>query len=173
MRKRWKVVIGVASSLLVLVGAMAVVGSLRTTHVITVSRTTTASPEAIWALWADVPARTRWDEGLDHMTIDGPFEPSARGRVQVEGQGPRAYEVIDVERGRAYTDRVFLPVGSHTDWRHTITENGEGTRTVTFRVDASGPLSLASAVVLEQVLGEELPSTVDRLVDLAEAAPPS
>ena len=48
MRKRWKVVIGVASSLLVLVGAMAVVGSLRTTHVITVSRTTTASSEAIW-----------------------------------------------------------------------------------------------------------------------------
>lgn len=161
------------ASLLVLVGAVAGIGSLRTTHVITVSRTTTASPEAIWALWANVPGRVRWDEGLDHISIDGPFEPGARGRVQVTGQGARSYEVIAVEPNRAYTDRIALPLGSHSDWRHTITDNGDGTRTVTFRVDTTGPVSLASAVVLDQVLSDELPPTVDRLVDLAEENPPS
>jgi hypothetical protein len=59
-----KAVLGVGLGVVTLTAGLAAVGTWRTTHVLTVSRTTTASPEAIWELWADVANRTRWDEGL-------------------------------------------------------------------------------------------------------------
>ena len=43
-------------------------------HVITVTRRTAATPEAIWRLWADVPNRTRWDDALERITLEGPFQ---------------------------------------------------------------------------------------------------
>lgn len=30
-----------------------------------------ATPEAIWRLWADVPNRTRWDDALERITLEG------------------------------------------------------------------------------------------------------
>jgi hypothetical protein len=40
-------------------------------HVITVTRRTTAMPEAVWELWADVPNRTRWDHSLEDISVEG------------------------------------------------------------------------------------------------------
>jgi hypothetical protein len=47
-------------------------------HVITVTRRTAATPEAIWRLWADVPNRTRWDDALERITLEGPFQSAAQ-----------------------------------------------------------------------------------------------
>src|SRR4029453_1508205 len=76
-----KIILGVGLGVVTLAAGLAAVGTWRTTHVLTVSRTTTASPQAIWDLWADVANRTRWDEGLEWARIDGPFQPGARGEA--------------------------------------------------------------------------------------------
>ena len=52
-------------------------------HVITVTRQTTAKPEAIWRLWADVPNRTHWDDSLERITLQGPFQSGAAGTVKL------------------------------------------------------------------------------------------
>lgn len=171
MRERWKITIWLAVVLLVPVGALAAIGSLRTTHVITVSRTTTATPEAIWALFADVSGRPRWDPALDWIWIEGHYRAGAVGQVKVADQPPRTLTVAAIDPYRSNADHISLPLGSHSQWHHQITEIGNGHRTITFRVEVTGPVSLASAAVLKAVLDDELPRVVDNLVELAEQTP--
>ena len=91
-------------------------------HVITVTRRTTATPEAIWRLWADVPNRTRWDDALERITLEGPFQCGADGVVKLRGQPERRFKVVDTVPPKAYTDRFFLPLGGKMDWAHIISE---------------------------------------------------
>jgi hypothetical protein len=161
-------VLGVGLGAVTLAAGLAAVGTWRTTHVLTVSRTTTASPQAIWELWADVANRTRWDEGLEAARIDGPFQLGASGQVTLRGQPPRRFEVVECQPTRRYTDRFYLPMGTTMDWHHAVEERGPNQRQVTFRVVANGPTSLVLAPVLRRILQGELPPTVDKLVNLAE-----
>lgn len=136
-------------------------------HVITVTRKTTAEPQAIWELWADVPNRTRWDESLEHIRLEGPFQSGATGTVKLKGQPERKFEVLHCEPLQAYTDRFFLPTGGKMDWAHTIREV-DHEREVTFDVSVIGPTSPLLGLVLRKILRRELPPTVDKLIGLAE-----
>jgi hypothetical protein len=67
-------------------------------HVVTVTRGTAATPEAIWRLWAEVPNRTRWDDALERITLEGPFQSAAAGIVKLRGQPERRFEVVQRHR---------------------------------------------------------------------------
>jgi hypothetical protein len=168
MRRSAKIFLGVGVGVVTVAAGLAAVGTWRTTHVLTVSRPTTASPAAIWELWADVANRTRWDDGLEGARIDGPFQQGASGEVKLRDQPPRRFEVIECQPMRRYTDRFFLPLGTTMDWQHSVEERGPNQRQVTFRVVANGPTSLVLAPVLRRILEGELPQTVDKLINLAE-----
>ncbi|RGA05706.1 hypothetical protein DI270_007020 [Microbispora triticiradicis] len=153
----------------VIAATVAALGKLRTTHLITVTRQTTAEPEHIWPLWEDVPARVRWDDGLDWIRLDeGPFALGATGHVKLKGQSAVRFEIIECDPMRRYTDRFFLPGGTFMDWEHTIEDRGDGTREVTFKVVVKGPTALVLTPIMKKILGGALPETVDRLVSLAE-----
>jgi hypothetical protein len=136
-------------------------------HVITVTRRTAAQPDAIWRLWADVPNRTRWDDALERITLEGRFQAGAAGIVKLRGQPERRFEIVQCVPPQAYTDRFFLPLGAKMDWAHTIGEGG-GERAVTFDISVTGPTSPILVPVLRRILRHELPSTVDKLIALAE-----
>jgi hypothetical protein len=53
------------------------------------------------------------------------------------------------------------------DWHHTIEET-EGGRQVSFKIEVSGPSALILAPIMRNILQDELPPTVDKLVSLAE-----
>jgi hypothetical protein len=168
MRRTINILLYGLGGLVLITATLAAVGSLRATHVVTVTRETTATREQIWQLWADVPERTRWDDGLEWIRVDGPFETGATGEVKLKGQPAVRLEILECDPARGYTDRFFLPAGARMDWHHTILDRGNGTRVVTFRVVVKGPTALMLTPVLKRILGDELPATVDRLVALAE-----
>lgn len=149
--------------------AGALVGATTSLPVIEVRRETAAPREQIWELWADVPDRTRWDEGLEWARLDGPFREGSTGEVKLEGQPAREFLITSCEPMEGYTDRFFLPLGGKMDWRHSIRET-EGGREVAFEVEVSGPTALVLTPVMKGILREELPPTVDKLVSLAEEA---
>jgi hypothetical protein len=136
-------------------------------HVIAITRRTAAKPEAIWRLWADVPNRSRWDDALERITLEGPFQSGAAGTVKLRGQPDRRFEVVQSAPPRVYTERFLLPLGAKMDWAHTISEV-DGERAVTFDISVAGPTSPILAPVLRRILRRELPPTVDRLIALAE-----
>jgi hypothetical protein len=166
MRK--KVILMAAVATTVLAGAIAVAGAVSTTHVVTVTRTTSATSEAVWQQWKDVPNRTQWDEGLEWARIDGDFATGTRGEVKVKGQPPRRFEILEARPPTTYIDRFFLPRGAKMDWFHSVEDVGDNQRRVTFRIEVSGPTSLVLAPIMKHILKSEIPATVDKLIDTAE-----
>jgi hypothetical protein len=163
-----RVVVTVLAAVLIVAGGCALIGTLTKQHVITVSRTTTASVDALWALWANPANAVRWDEALDSSTHDGSFATGQTGTVTLKGQPARRFEVVDCQPKSTYTDRFFLPAGGKMDWRHTITDSSAH-RTVTFEVHVSGPTALVLRPILASFLEAELPATVDTFVRVAES----
>lgn len=136
-------------------------------HILTITRKTTAKPQAIWELWANVETRTRWDDALEHAKADGPFQLGMCGVVKLKKQPERPFKIMECVPLQKYTDRFFLPLGGKMDWVHTITEV-EGGRVVTFEVSVLGPTSFILGPIMKNILGRELPPTVEKLVALAE-----
>lgn len=136
--------------------------------VITVTRATTAAPEVIWELFADIGGRTRWDDALE--SIDGDFELGGLGRVKLKGQPERTWEIIECVRPQRYTDRFHLPMGGRMEWVHSI-EPVEGGCEVTFDISVGGPTALILLPIMRSILSRELPPTVDKLVAVAEGRP--
>ena len=167
-RRARRVALGVAAGALALTGTAAVAGAAGDYEVIAVSRSTTASVDALWQLWADPANSPRWDRAVESSTHDGPFATGQTGTVTVAGQPTRRFVVLDCRPKTAYTDRFFLPAGGRMDWHHTIDDQG-AQRTVTFRVTVTGPSSLVLRPILASVLQAELPATVDTFVRVAEA----
>ena len=147
----------------------AIVGTTNSVPVIEVKRKTTATREQIWELWADVPNRTRWDRDLEYAKLDGPFRTGSTGEVKLRGQPPRKFLIIHCEPLEGYTDRFYLPFYGKMDWHHTIKETGGG-REVAFRIEVSGPAALILAPIMRNILRDDLPPSVDKLVSLAEDA---
>ncbi|MFI6167878.1 SRPBCC family protein [Nocardia sp. NPDC051052] len=133
--------------------------------VITVTRTTTAAPGAVWELFADIAGRPRWDDAIE--SIDGTFEPGGRGRVRLKGQPERTWEIIECVRPQRYTDRFHLPMRGRMDWVHSI-EVVEGGSKVTFDITVDGPTAFILRPIMRSILSKALPPTVDTLVALAE-----
>lgn len=167
-RKVRNVLMSIAGGLLGVLALLALIGSLRDTHVVTVTRSTDASREVIWEMWADVSARTDWDHGLEYIDLDGQFTPGTTGTVKVEGQDPVAYEIVEVVPGESYTDRFESLPWTHTDWHHTVEPNDRGGFEVTWRLEARGPLSIITLPVTKTIFNDEVPSAVDEFVELAE-----
>ena len=147
----------------------AIVGTTTSIAVIEAKRETTATREQIWELWADVPNRTRWDRDLEYAKLDGSFRTGSTGEVKLRGQPPRKFLIIHCEPLEGYTDRFYLPFYGKMDWHHTIKETGGG-REVAFRIEVSGPAALILAPIMRNILRDDLPPSVDKLVSLAEDA---
>lgn len=160
--------VGIAVVVVVVVSGAVVLGISTTLHVVTVTRRTTASEQAVWDLWADVPARPRWDDALAWARVDGTFALGATGEVKLRDQPPRRFEVIEYDPPHSYADRFFLPMGARMDWHHSVIDLGDGHREVTFRINVTGPTAVVLTPVLRHILEEALPPTVETLIDVAE-----
>lgn len=74
------------------------------------TETTSADPAAVWALWTDVPNWGHWDDGLTSASLEGPFQPGAKGKILADGRTSH-FQVLAVEEGKAYTFRTAFPLG--------------------------------------------------------------
>lgn len=72
---------------------------------------TTATPEAIWKIWTDVPNWKQWDDGLQDAQIDGEFKTGTKGKL-IPDKGPKSKFIIDaVDPGKSYTFKARIPLG--------------------------------------------------------------
>jgi len=87
--------------------------------------TTTASPEAVWAIWTDVPQWHTWDTGLKKAYMEEAFGLEAKGELtSLEGRDTK-FMVVAYEEGRSYTFKSALPLGGLYVKRTLSEENGQ------------------------------------------------
>jgi hypothetical protein len=111
---------------------------------------TSASPAALWRLWADVPGWASWNAGVASAGIDGPFAPgTAFTMVPPEGEPIRMTltEVTTVHR--------LEPAG------------GDRTRVV-YRTEITGPAAGTLGPELGPQITADFPDVLAALVRAAQ-----
>ncbi len=68
---------------------------------------TTAAPEAIWMLWADVEGWPSWNGDIEHIEIDGPFATGHVIAMTPVGQEPVRLRIAEVSADVKMTSQVL------------------------------------------------------------------
>jgi len=126
---------------------------------------TTASPEQVWPLYADVRRWLEWDSGLVAVTLDGPFAVGSSGSLTVEGQPPLAWTLVAVEENALFTDVTEIPGVATLTFVHRIEPTATGAQ-VTHEVRIEGP----AADGLGPMVTSDTPEAMAALVRIAETS---
>ncbi|MER7501479.1 SRPBCC family protein [Nonomuraea pusilla] len=128
---------------------------------------TTAAPEAVWRVWADVESWPEWNDGVERIRIDGPFEAGTAFTMTPPDDEPITMRLVEVVPGEVFTDE--LDAG---DFRVTTAHRleplpGGGTRVV-YRTEITGPAAGAVGPELGPRITGDFPDVVAALARRAE-----
>lgn len=128
--------------------------------------TTRATPEAVWAVWMNVPGWGRWDAGLKSASSPAPLALGVTGRI-VPHNGPASrFVVSQFSVGKSHAFETALPLARLTVRRTII---GTDPTVIRHDVSFSGLLAGFWAARFGPSFRQALPPTMARLVALAEA----
>jgi Polyketide cyclase / dehydrase and lipid transport len=125
-----------------------------------------ATPEAIFALYADFPNWKRWDTHLIATSLQGAFEAGSVGTLHPVGApAPMPFILLSVTPNQGFTDSTQL-TGASVVFTHTLEQVPEGTR-ITHHCEITGEAWERYVDTLGAGIAERLPSTVENLAKLA------
>jgi hypothetical protein len=130
---------------------------------------TSASPAALWRLYSDVSTWPRWDDAFEAVTLDGPFAAGSGGLLELRGQAPLAFRIVEAEPERGFVDETEIP-GGVIRFRHRIEPADPGGVRLTHEVEIEAPGPLAEQLGAKITAG--IPNTMARIAALAEEATP-
>lgn len=128
---------------------------------------TTASKDAVYALWADPAQWTRWDPQIERVTINGPVRVGARGKLKGTSGPESSIEIIAMEPGVRFAYAATGP-GLRIIFDRRF-EAGDATR-FTHSVVISGAASGFLAGSLGRRFQGAMPAAMARLKAMAERA---
>jgi hypothetical protein len=112
--------------------------SIHATTFATYTTTVPATPEQLFARWADCDTHPEWSTDLAWVRLDEPVRLGARGRLRPKG-GPRSrFTVTELVPDRTFADTTRL-LGARLTFRHHARPVPGGSE-VTVSVTLDGPL---------------------------------
>jgi hypothetical protein len=139
-----------------------------TTTLATAEVTSTASPAAFFARWADMATWPSWNLDTEWVRLDGAFTQGATGVLKPKG-GPKVRFVVEtLVPGLEFND-VSQLLGARLGFRHLVTAMTGGGCTVRVTVTMGGPLAAVWKLILGKGLIASLQPDLDRLARVAEA----
>lgn len=129
------------------------------------SVTTSATPDQVWPLYADVHRWPEWDAGLQAVTLDGSFTLGSTGTLTIKGQPPLPWSLVEVVAGESFTDVTEIPGVATLTFGHRIEAVAAGSR-ITHEVLVEGP----AAEQLGPMVTADTPEAMLALARLAEAS---
>lgn len=128
-----------------------------------------ASPERIFARYADVVSWPEWDEDLKASSIDGPFVSGATG-VVVPKSGPKSQvRFLEIQPDRGFVVECPLPLCTMR-FEYELRPAGDGT-VATHRVVFRGVLAWFFGRVIGSGMRDDLPKTMQRLEQVLSQTP--
>ncbi|WP_299365920.1 SRPBCC family protein [Winogradskyella sp.] len=128
---------------------------------------TSASPEAIWKIWTDVPNWKDWDTGLKDASIKDSFNLGVKGTIISLENRKSKFKVVEYIEGQSYTYKTKLPLGSLYVKRYLTTKNGR--TTFTHEVWFKGLTSGFFAKSFGGKFREMLPDVLNNIKTIAES----
>jgi len=127
---------------------------------------TAASPPSIYRLYSDVTTWPRWDAGVTHVELNGPFAAGTTGTLTPAGQEPLPFRMIEAVENEGFIDETEIPGTGTLRFEHKLESMAGGGTRITHRVVISGP----AAEQLGPMVTADLPEAVGSLAEHALAS---
>jgi hypothetical protein len=129
---------------------------------------TSATPQEIWALWADVAGWPAWNADIERIELVGPFAAGSTIRMTPIGQEP-----IDLRLAEAVEPELFVDEADLGEivvrTIHRADELDRGRTRVTYRMEITGPASDTLGPQIGPEISGDFPQTLAALVELAQS----
>jgi hypothetical protein len=128
---------------------------------------TTASADAIWRLWRDVPGWQEWIADIEQIEISGLFEAGSTIRMTPTGQDPVELRIAEAIEPELFVDEADLgDLVART--LHRVEPVDAGRNRVVYRMEISGPAADSVGPELGPQISGDFPETLAALVERAE-----
>lgn len=132
---------------------------------------TSAPPEAIWRLWADVGDWPTWNGDIEQIEIDGPFAVGSRIVMTPIGQEPVELRIADAVEPDLFVDEADFG-GVVVRTIHQVQPLERGRSRVTYRMEITGPEADAVGPQIGPEISADFPQTLNALIERAERRHP-
>ena len=127
----------------------------------------TAAPEAIWALWADVARWPEWNADLERAALSGPFAAGSTITMTSPGQEP-----IELRIAEAVAPEMFVDEASLGDvvvrTTHRIERLDRDRVRIVYKMEITGPAGDTLGPQIGPEISADFPQVLAALVELAE-----
>jgi hypothetical protein len=128
---------------------------------------TSAAPEEIWRLWADVAGWPEWNGDIERIELIGPFTAGSRIVMTPIGQEPIELRIVEaVERERFVDEAELGEIVVRTI--HGVQRLERGRARVTYRMEITGPAADNLGPQVGPEISADFPQTLAALVERAE-----
>jgi len=130
---------------------------------------TAASASAVWRQWSDVAAWPQWNEGIESITIDGPFAVGTAFTMTPPGEEPILMRLTEIVEGELFTDEAD---GGDFVVRtiHRLLPAAEGRTRIIYRTEITGPAADHVGPRVGPEITADFPQVLAALAALAERA---
>jgi hypothetical protein len=126
---------------------------------------TTASPEAIWTIFRDVPRWKDWNAGIEQIELEGPFAEGTWFTMKPTGQDTLRSQLVKVRENERFVDETRV-AGLVVRVAHGIERLGARRTRVTYAIDVAGP----GASEVGPAIASDFPDVLAALAKLADRA---
>jgi hypothetical protein len=129
---------------------------------------TTAAPEQIWRLWADVAGWPEWNGDIEQIELIGPFAAGSRILMTPIGEEPVELRIKEALEPELFVDEADLgEIVVQTI--HQVRRLDSGRARVTYRMEITGPEADTLGPQLGPEISGDFPETLAGLVARAES----
>ncbi|NNN08958.1 MAG: hypothetical protein HKL85_07170 [Acidimicrobiaceae bacterium] len=137
--------------------------------IVSAHATSVAPPASFFDRWADVATWSQWDRDIAWARLEGPFAKGSTGIIKPK-KGPTTKFVIErLDPGRSFVD-VSRLAGARLTFSHLITVETDGRCAIDVTISLSGALAPIWKLLLAKGFTATAQITLDRLVEIVEAA---
>jgi hypothetical protein len=98
---------------------------------------TSARPDALWDHWADMAAWPQWNDGIEAITVDGPFEVGTVFTMTPPGDEPIRMRLAEIKPGESFTDE--MDAGDFVvRTEHRLEPAADGQTAIVYRTEITG-----------------------------------
>lgn len=125
--------------------------------------------DIVWKIWSDPKTWPMWDTELKWVTLNGPFIKGTKGKMKPVSGPEIAFELINVEQNKMFTDRAKLPLTT-LDFIHFYTpiDSNQTIAQITHAVEFRGLLAPLFGFLIGRNIKKHLRSAMLELLNMAQ-----
>ncbi|WP_181793940.1 polyketide cyclase [Streptomyces sp. WELS2] len=127
---------------------------------------TSATPEAIWRLWADVENWGTWNAGIEKIEMNGPFAAGTQITMTPPGDDPVPLLIAEAVEGELFVDEARFD-GLLLRTIHRIDRIDQDRIRVVYRMEITGPGAAEAGPQIGPGITADWPETMASLAELA------